>query len=119
MRPHDALRIISHLVQLDVAQGRATVLFIIRHEQSWRCAGRLGPITRAEIKQGHARGQLTATTVFWADSMRQPLPLYAVRQLRWLVAQGSCTPLDAPGLSLCFVISFWQNQRLWRPAVWP
>ena len=54
-------------------------------------AGRLGPITLAEIKQGWARGQLTATTLFWADSMRQPLPLHAIRQLRWLVAQGSCT----------------------------
>ena len=47
-------------------------------------------MTRAEIKQGYARGQFTPTTRFWADGMRQPLPLHAIRQLRWLVAQGTC-----------------------------
>lgn len=54
---------------------------------TWCCTeGQEGPITKAELKQAFARGQVGLSTPFWAAGMPEPKPLAAIRELRWLVS---------------------------------
>ena len=46
-----------------------------------------GPISKAELKQAFARGQLGLGTLFWAAGMTEAEPLASIRELRWLVSQ--------------------------------
>lgn len=55
----------------------------------WYAVGRQGPISKAELKQAVARGQMSLQTPFWAAGMAQPQPLGSLRELRWLVSHGS------------------------------
>ncbi len=48
--------------------------------------GQEGPITKAELKQAFARGQVGLSTPFWAAGMPEPKPLASIRELRWLVS---------------------------------
>lgn len=49
-------------------------------------AGQEGPLSRDEIKQGYARGQIDMHRLFWSAGMPQPLRLGSIRELRWLIA---------------------------------
>ncbi|KAL0042756.1 hypothetical protein WJX79_009797 [Trebouxia sp. C0005] len=48
--------------------------------------GQEGPITKAELKQAFARGQVGLSTPFWAAGMPEPKTLASIRELRWLVS---------------------------------
>ncbi|KAK9809260.1 hypothetical protein WJX72_012293 [[Myrmecia] bisecta] len=52
---------------------------------------RVGPLGKDEIKQAFARGHINLTTRFWADGQAEALPLYNLRELRWLVARRNGT----------------------------
>jgi hypothetical protein len=51
-------------------------------------AGRQGPISKEEVRQLASRGALTPATPMWVAGMAQPLPLGAIRELRWWTARG-------------------------------
>lgn len=51
--------------------------------------GRQGPISKAELKQAFARGQVGLHTPLWAAGMGPPQTLGSLRELRWLVSHGS------------------------------
>ncbi len=54
---------------------------------TWCCSeGQEGPITKAELKQAFARGQVGLSTPFWAPGMPEPKPMASIRELRWLVS---------------------------------
>ncbi len=54
---------------------------------TWCCTeGQQGPITKAELKQAFARGQVGLSTPFWAAGMPEPQPMASIRELRWLVS---------------------------------
>ena len=54
---------------------------------TWCCTeGQEGPITKAELKQAFARGQVGLSTPFWAAGMPEPKPMASIRELRWLVS---------------------------------
>ncbi|KAK9807966.1 hypothetical protein WJX73_008492 [Symbiochloris irregularis] len=48
--------------------------------------GQQGPLTRDELKQAFAKGQVSRATLMWASGMAHPLPLGAIRQLRWMMS---------------------------------
>lgn len=52
----------------------------------------MGPVSKAELKQAFARGQVGVGTPFWAAAMAEPLPLASVRELRWLVSHRRGDP---------------------------
>ena len=86
----------------------------VQHAQDLRGgwhAGQEGPLSKDEIKQGHARGQLHMGTLFWAVGMAQPLPLCDIRELRWLVASrsGGLTP------HVCLYSCLWKTAWLGSP----
>ncbi len=43
-------------------------------------------MSKAELKQAFARGQVGVRTPFWAAGMPEPQPLASIRELRWLVS---------------------------------
>ena len=49
--------------------------------------GRMGPVSRAEIRQLHSSGAVDGGTSFWTAGMAEPLPLGSLRELRWWVAR--------------------------------
>ncbi|KAL0040215.1 hypothetical protein WJX77_000548 [Trebouxia sp. C0004] len=64
--------------------------------------GQEGPITKAELKQAFARGQVGLSTPFWAAGMPEPKPLASIRELRWLVSQrlGELGPFSMAEIAL-------------------
>ena len=50
--------------------------------------GRCGPFSRDELRQLAARGAAEWGTPVWAAGMGRPVPLGAVRELRWMLAKG-------------------------------
>lgn len=50
--------------------------------------GRVGPVSKAEIRQLCSSGAVAPSTLFWASGMPEPVPMRAVRELRWWVARG-------------------------------
>ena len=52
----------------------------------------MGPVSKAELKQAFARGQVGLGTPFWAAGMAEPLPLASIRELRWLVSHRRGKP---------------------------
>ena len=63
---------------------------------------RRGPISKAEIRQLAARGEITPATLFWAPGMPEPAALRAIRELRWWTAGGQAplTPFQAAETAL-------------------
>jgi hypothetical protein len=51
--------------------------------------GRAGPFSRAELRALWARGSLGWATGVWAEGLERPLPLAAVRELRWMLSSGA------------------------------
>ncbi len=69
---------------------------------TWCCTeGQEGPITKAELKQAFARGQVGLSTPFWAAGMPEPKPLAAIRELRWLVSHR----LGTSSIWSCYVLA--------------
>lgn len=60
--------------------------------------GRKGPIAKKEIKRMFNIGKIDMKTEFWAAGMLKPKPLYAIRELRWLVSKRTGC-IDAYGLA--------------------
>lgn len=60
--------------------------------------GRKGPVSKKEIKRMFNLGKVDMKTEFWAAGMAKPKPLYAIRELRWLVSKRSGS-IDAYGLA--------------------
>lgn len=58
----------------------------------------MGPISKAELKQAFARGQVGSVTPCWAAGMAEPQPLASIRELRWLVSRnlGTAPPPSPP-----------------------
>ena len=60
--------------------------------------GRKGPISKKEIQRMFNIGKIDMRTEFWAAEMAKPKPLYAIRELRWLISKrNGC--IDAYGLA--------------------
>ena len=70
--------------------------------------GQEGPITKAELKQAFARGQVGLSTPFWAPGMPEPQPLASIRELRWLVSHrlGTSSSWSCCVLSGIFKMGF-------------
>ena len=62
--------------------------------------GRVGPISKAELKQAFARGQAGVGTPFWAAGMAEPQPLASIRELRWLVSHRLGTQTTQPQMTI-------------------
>lgn len=78
---------------------------------TWCCTeGQEGPITKAELKQAFARGQVGLSTPFWAAGMPEPKTLASIRELRWLVSHR----LGTSSIWSCCVLSrvFWKMRLL-------
>ena len=68
--------------------------------------GREGPVSKAELKQAFARGQISSATPMWAAGMAEPQALVATRELRWLTsrrlgnAESASMMISIGGLSM-------------------
>ncbi|GMH45130.1 hypothetical protein BSKO_13087 [Bryopsis sp. KO-2023] len=60
--------------------------------------GRKGPIMKEEIKQLFSDGKIGLTTEFQSSAMSKPKPLWAIRELRWLISRRMGA-LDAVGMA--------------------
>lgn len=53
---------------------------------------RHGPVTKDAIRELHAKGAIALDTLFEADGMTEPKPLFAIRELRWWLSNGPGEP---------------------------
>ena len=87
------------------------------HALTWSChaEGQEGPLSKAELKQAFARGQVGLGTPFWAAGMAEPQPLAAIRELRWLVSHRLGTPSPPSCLQLlCVPCAYSQSSVHWH-----
>lgn len=90
----------------DGASGGSAVAALLKTDET----GRAGPLSKEEVLHLYSRGHVTLVTHCWAAGMAGPLPLWEVRELRWLMAKGSggLTSYQAGG---------WRGRQSWVCAV--
>ncbi len=82
---------------------------------TWCCTeGQEGPITKAELKQAFARGQVGLSTPFWAAGMPEPKPMASIRELRWLVSHRLGTPSSFGAVVYYLECSKWNLSLLYH-----
>lgn len=58
------------------------------NDPSVDACGRAGPLTKDQIKHMHSKQQIAWDTHFWAPGLPCPLPLWEIRELRWMLMRG-------------------------------